>query len=109
MADKYMVVLYKQYADGMFWARIGEAKSSQDGTKQDWPTFEFMAKKLNEQEKRIEELQEQALCNEQRECNACDWRGIRSDCTWLGAVGPLCPLCYETTDEAPNDPAKGRD
>jgi hypothetical protein len=35
---------------------------------------------------------------ERRECNACDWRGPESECVMLGAVGPLCPECRETTE-----------
>jgi len=34
-----------------------------------------------------------------RECG-CGWRGRLEDCLWLGAVGPLCPACRETTEEA---------
>lgn len=34
-----------------------------------------------------------------RECG-CGWRGHLEDCLWLGAVGPLCPACRETTEEA---------
>lgn len=41
------------------------------------------------------------LDDEPRQCNACEWIGPRSDCCWLGAVGPLCPECRETTEEAP--------
>jgi hypothetical protein len=35
-----------------------------------------------------------------RECNACDWKGPLSETCMLGAVGPLCPVCRETTEEA---------
>lgn len=38
-----------------------------------------------------------------RECNACDWIGKNSDCVFCGEVGPLCPICHETTM-----PVKGR-
>lgn len=34
-----------------------------------------------------------------RECNACDWIGNLADCVWCGAVGPLCPVCHETTEQ----------
>lgn len=32
----------------------------------------------------------------QRECNACEWHGVTD--RMLGTVGPLCPLCGETTE-----------
>lgn len=32
-----------------------------------------------------------------RSCNACDWAGTRDATVTLGAVGPLCPECRETT------------
>lgn len=32
-----------------------------------------------------------------RICNNCDWTGDVSDCVYVGAVGPLCPECHETT------------
>lgn len=35
---------------------------------------------------------------EQRECNACDWKGITY--RMLGSIGPLCPRCGETTEIA---------
>lgn len=35
-----------------------------------------------------------------RWCNACTWAGKETDCVWLGAIGPLCPECHETTDTA---------
>lgn len=35
-----------------------------------------------------------------RECNACEWRGPLSETCMLGAVGPLCPECRETTEAA---------
>jgi hypothetical protein len=35
---------------------------------------------------------------EQRSCNACTWTGLRGETVMLGAVGPLCPECRETTD-----------
>jgi hypothetical protein len=34
----------------------------------------------------------------ERECNACNWRGREADTLMLGAVGPLCPECRETTE-----------
>lgn len=34
-----------------------------------------------------------------RECG-CGWRGESADCVWCGNVGPLCPKCHETTEEA---------
>lgn len=39
-----------------------------------------------------------------RECG-CGWHGAVDDCTWLGSVGPLCPNCHETTEEAAQPPA----
>lgn len=39
-----------------------------------------------------------------RECG-CGWRGAVEDCAWLGSVGPLCPNCHETTEEAAQPPA----
>lgn len=88
MTDKYMVVLYKK--DHMFWRRIGAAPSNEDGTKQDWPALEAMNARIAEQEKELDGLRD-------RECNACDWTGRGYDCVWLGAMGPLCPECNETT------------
>lgn len=38
-----------------------------------------------------------AEIEEARECNACEWRGLKFDCVWLGKIGPLCPKCHETT------------
>jgi hypothetical protein len=32
-----------------------------------------------------------------RICNNCDWEGDVSDCVYVGAIGPLCPECHETT------------
>ncbi|MDB5822218.1 MAG: hypothetical protein JWR21_922 [Herminiimonas sp.] len=39
-------------------------------------------------------------------CNSCDWTGPVSESVMLGSVGPLCPLCRETTEPdavAPSD------
>lgn len=43
---------------------------------------------------------EQQEADEVRECNDCNWTGPRSECCWLGAIGPLCPECRETTEAA---------
>lgn len=37
---------------------------------------------------------------ELRECNACSWAGPTTECVYCGEVGPLCPMCHETTMEA---------
>ena len=29
----------------------------------------------------------------------CEWSGKFADCKYLGAIGPLCPECGETTEE----------
>jgi hypothetical protein len=31
------------------------------------------------------------------ECNSCDWIGQVGEADFLGAIGPLCPECKETT------------
>lgn len=41
-----------------------------------------------------------------RECG-CGWRGESDDCVWCGNVGPLCPKCHETTEEA-QQPARAQ-
>lgn len=34
------------------------------------------------------------------ECTSsdCDWRGLSSECYALGEIGPLCPVCKDTTE-----------
>ena len=63
--------------------------------------------------RRIEELERQlAAQSEQRSCNACTWKGPLADTIMLGAVGPLCPDCHETTEvDAPaaQQPAQSDD
>lgn len=44
-----------------------------------------------------------------RECNGCSWVGEASDCVYCGEVGPLCPECHETTEEALQAGNEGED
>lgn len=41
-----------------------------------------------------------AAINPVRECFSCGWKGPLTETCMLGAVGPLCPKCRETTEKS---------
>ena len=42
----------------------------------------------------------QYLVIEIRECISCDFYGMSDECNYLGGLGPLCPVCGNTTERA---------